>query len=171
VALCFRDSFVKKLIVIISTILLLFSLTTASYLYGVSIGSELKEANTNANEASKLVYTQLWPDTLHEVTASQREAKINKSIISFGKFLSNQRPSPFLDDTVKTTLGLFLEAAQYRLDNPDKAKFDKTLKPYSNEAISRIEEAISKGELNEKILKEYIDDSYYYHLALKYAAS
>ena len=69
----------KKLIVIISTILLLFSLTTASYLYGVSIGSELKEANTNANEASKLVYTQLWPDTLHELTASQREAKIKRA--------------------------------------------------------------------------------------------
>ena len=161
----------KKLIVSISIIVLLFSLTTAAYLYGVSIGSELKGANTNASEASKLVYTQLWPDTLHEVTTSQREAEINKNIILLGKFLSNKRLSPFLGDTVQATLDLFLEAAKYRLDNPDKAKFDETLKPYSNEATSRIKELISKGELSERILNEYIDDSYYYHLALKFAAN
>jgi hypothetical protein len=162
---------VKKLIVSISIILLLLSLTTASYFYGVSIGSELKGANTNASEASKLVYTQLWPDTFHEVTTSQRETEINKSIILLGKYLSNKRPSPFLDDTVQATLNLFLEAASYRLDNPDKAKFDDGLKPYSDEAISRIKELISNGELSERILKEYINDSYHYHVALKFAAA
>jgi hypothetical protein len=162
---------VNKLIVFISIILLFFSLTAAAYLYGVSIGSELKEANTNASEASKLVYTQLWPDTFQEVTASQREAEINKNIILLGKFLSNKRPSPFLDDTVQATLDLFLEATKYRLNHPNKAKFDKTLKPYSDEATERIKQLISKGELSERNLKEYIDDSYYYHLALKFTAN
>jgi hypothetical protein len=162
---------VKKLIVSISIILLLLSLTTASYFYGVSIGIELKVANTNASEASKLVYTQLWPETLHEVTTSQRETEINKRIILLGKFLSNKRPSPFLGDTVQSTLDLFVDAAKYRLDNPDKAKFDGNLKPYSGEATSRIKDLVSNGELSERALKEYIDDSYHYHLALKFAAT
>ena len=161
----------KKLIVSISIILLLLSLTIVSYFYGVSVGSELKEANTNATEASKLVYTQLWPETLNEVTTSQREAEINKSIILLGKFLSNKRPSPFLSDTVQATLDLFSEAAKYRLDNPDKAKFDDSLIPYSGEATSRIKELVSNGELSERMLKKYIDDSYYYHLALNFAAA
>ncbi|GAA6170770.1 hypothetical protein NBRC116592_04400 [Colwellia sp. KU-HH00111] len=156
----------KKVLFSITLLLTVLALTVSSYLYGVDIGSEVQEANIHASEAVRLVHSVNY-DSYHELPAEYREAKINEYIVLMGTFIDKRRPTPFLDEIVQANIEMFKEAADYRIQNPDLAKFDKTLIPFSKEAIARVKELSVNGELSDLILNRYIKESYYYHLARK----